>query len=63
MGELIVVDDGQLGRVERAIAALEARPQAERLRLTALRRALESERAALQCSARRHTRRPSLRFR
>jgi hypothetical protein len=62
MGELIVSDDGQLGRVERAIAALQARPRADRLRLTSLLRALETERAALQCAARRHTRRP-LRFR
>jgi hypothetical protein len=62
MSELIVSDDGQLGRVERAIAALQARPQTDRMRLTSLLRALELERMALQCSARRRTRRP-LRFR
>lgn len=56
MSELIVSHDGQLGRVERALAALEARPQADRMRMAALMRALEVERAALGCSGRRKRR-------
>jgi hypothetical protein len=56
MSELVVLDDGQLGRVERAIAAFEARPQADRIRQAALLKALQIERAALVCSARRRVR-------
>jgi hypothetical protein len=51
MRELIVTDDGQLGRIERAIAEFEARPLMERERKSFLLRALRQERTELlRCS-------------
>ncbi len=47
MRTLIARDDQQLRRLESAIAALEARPPAERNRAYLLLQALESERAEL----------------
>ncbi len=47
MRTLIARDDGQLRRLESAIAALEARPPAERRRTHLLLQALENERAEL----------------
>ncbi len=47
MRTLIAHDDGQLRRLDSAIAALQARPPAERSRASHLLRALESERAEL----------------
>lgn len=47
MRTLIARDDGQLRRLESAIAALAARPPAERNRMSMLLSALESERAEL----------------
>jgi len=47
MRELIVKDDGELRRIERAIAEFEARQPAERLRRTALLDALRRQRADL----------------
>jgi hypothetical protein len=46
--ELVVRDDGQLRRIERAIAELERRPRAEQLRKQLLLRALETQRAELK---------------
>ena len=43
MGELIVRDDGQFGRVERAIAAFEARPPCDQMRMQSLIYALRAE--------------------
>jgi len=45
---LIVKDDGDLRRIERAIAELEARPAAERLRKTCLLQALHEQRVELR---------------
>jgi hypothetical protein len=45
--ELIVRSDRELRRVERAIAELEARPAADRLRVQVLLQALMNERAEL----------------
>jgi hypothetical protein len=45
--ELIVRDDRELRRIERAIAELEARPMAERHRMQSLLQALRNERAEL----------------
>jgi hypothetical protein len=47
MRELIVNDDGELRRIERALAELEARPAAERLRKVFLLRALRRQKAEL----------------
>ena len=47
MRTLVARDDGQLNRVEAAIAGLKARPPAERNRLTMLLSALESEKAEI----------------
>ncbi len=47
MPTLIAPDDAQLRRLENAIAALAARPPAERRRAQLLLRALENERAEL----------------
>lgn len=52
MRVLIATDDGQLARIERAIAEFEARPAAERMRKVFLLAALRRERAELQrCGA------------
>lgn len=47
MSELIVRENPQLRRIERAIADLEARPAAERLRKQTLLTALYAERAEI----------------
>lgn len=47
MGELIVRDDGQLRRVERAIRAFEARSVCDQMRMQSLLVALQAERAML----------------
>jgi len=47
MRALIVKDDGELRRIERAIAEFEARQPAERLRRTSLLEALRRQRAEL----------------
>jgi hypothetical protein len=47
MAALIVKDDGELRRVERAIAEFEARPPMERLRKSCLLQALYAEREEL----------------
>jgi hypothetical protein len=47
MRVLIVRDDGELRRIERAIAEFEGRPPAERLRKSCLLQALHHERAEL----------------
>lgn len=52
MRELVVKDDGQLGRVERAIAALEGRPVRDQMRMQGLLQALYAE----QHELRRYTR-------
>lgn len=52
MRELVVKDDGQLGRVERAIAALEGRTLGDRMRMQGLLQALYAE----QHELRRYTR-------
>jgi len=44
MSELIVRDDGQLRRIDGAIAAIEARSSTERVRMGSLLTALMSER-------------------
>ena len=53
MGELIVRDDGQLRRVETAIAAIEGRSACDRMRVVSLLEALYAERKMLQVSQRR----------
>ena len=50
MTALIVRENTQLRRVERAIAELEAQPQAEQLRKRTLLLALQAERAAILAS-------------
>ena len=52
MRELVVKDDGQLGRIERAIAALEGRPVCDQMRMQGLLQALYAE----QHELRRYTR-------
>lgn len=47
MRVLIVRDDGQLRRIERAIAEFEGRPPTERLRKSCLLQALQRERETL----------------
>lgn len=47
MRALIVADDGQLDRIERALAELESQPLAAQLRKAALLRALRQEKAEL----------------
>jgi hypothetical protein len=47
MRELIVRDDGQLRRIDGAIAAIEARSGGERIRMGSLLTALQSEREEL----------------
>ncbi len=47
MRSLLDLDKVQLGRIEQTLAALDARPAAERERKISLRRALESERQEL----------------
>jgi hypothetical protein len=54
MHALVVHDDGQLRRIESAIAAIEARRPGERNRMTGLLAALEAEKQELlRCNARR----------
>ncbi len=53
MGELVVRDDGQLGRVERAIASLEARSTCDRMRMQGLLQALYAEQHELRRLVRR----------
>jgi hypothetical protein len=48
MRELVVKDDGQLGRVERAIAALEGQPVCDRMRMQGLLQALYAEQHELR---------------
>jgi len=59
MGELIVRDDRELRRIETAIAAFQARPACDQMRMQSLLSALEAERAALQGSRRRPASRPA----
>lgn len=47
MRALIVADDGQLDRIERALAEFESQPIAAQLRKTALLQALRQEKAEL----------------
>jgi hypothetical protein len=53
MGELIVRDDRELRRLKLAIAALEARPGADRLRMQALLQALHTAHDAIEKPSRR----------
>jgi len=48
MRELVVTDDGQLGRVERAIAALEGRSRCDQMRMQGLLQALYAEQHELR---------------
>ncbi|HUA51404.1 MAG TPA: hypothetical protein VMB81_04530 [Candidatus Sulfotelmatobacter sp.] len=50
MSELIVRDDGQLRRVESAIAAIECRPACDQMRMINLLHALHAERSMLEVS-------------
>jgi hypothetical protein len=53
MGELIVQDDRELRRIERAIASIEGRPVCDQLRMQSLLMALQAERSLLQGTGRR----------
>jgi len=53
MGELIVRDDRELRRLKQTIAALEARPGADRRRMQALLQALHTAHDALEKPSRR----------
>jgi len=55
MGELIVRDNRELRRIERAIAAIECRPVCDQMRMQALLVALQAERSALQGFRRRRS--------
>jgi hypothetical protein len=60
MRVLIVRDDGELRRIDRAIAEFEGRPAAERLRKSCLLQALHQGRAELlRCNPYLRTRAPS----
>lgn len=48
MRELVVTDDGQLGRVERAIAAFEGRSRCDQMRMQGLLQALHAEQHELR---------------
>jgi hypothetical protein len=52
MRELVVKDDGQLGRIERAIAAFERRPACDQMRMQGLLQALYAEQHELRRFAR-----------
>jgi hypothetical protein len=53
MSELIVRDDGQLRRVETAIAAMECRSTCDQMRMVNLLQALYAERLALEVTHKR----------
>src|SRR3954447_21897604 len=59
MQELIIGDDGQLGRVERAIAALEGRAARDQMRMQELLQALHAEQNELRRYVRRRRSRKS----
>ena len=52
MSELIMRDDRELRRIECTIAAIEARPPCDQMRMQSLLMALHAERTILQCTRR-----------
>ena len=57
MSELIFRDDGQMRRVETAIAAIECRPACDQMRMINLLHALYAERSVLEVTHGRRRRR------